>query len=252
MKVIEQDRPRAQVVDVRVERRRSAGLMRRVEDAAEQVDRHRAAGRIEHRGRRREAAHAAARGTARLVEVGLHEVRSALADDGVRFDGRRVTGGIGEHEDPFGEEAAVVLAEQAHDFLDRRALGHRLVDQISVESRQAALLDLHGRGGEAVEPQAALVHPPLGIEVVEADVHPSVRAGGGGDEPELRARVGPVLVVADQHLVFGDRAERRAGLCHALGDGDRGADRNAGGEANERRLPHGRSSSRLTRQAEDW
>ena len=67
----------------------------------------------------------------RLMEIRLHEMGARLAHDCMALDRYRVTGSIGEHQDPFREEGAVILAEESNHFFDGRALGHRDVDDDS-------------------------------------------------------------------------------------------------------------------------
>jgi hypothetical protein len=206
-------RPRSQVVNVRVQRGGAALLIRGRQDAARDVDRDRITRLLEHRRRGCEARVLQPTIAVRLVEVGLDEVSAALAHDRVALDRHGVAGRVGEHENPFHEERAVVAAEEAHHFLDGSALRHRRVDEIAGEARQLARVG-GGNGGcsETVEPQPVFVHSALRREVVEADIHPAIRAGLRRDAPELRARVDPVLVVAHQHAVTADGAEGGASV----------------------------------------
>lgn len=152
--------------------------MRGLEDAPEQIHRHRTACGIEHRGRRRKTAHAAAGRCARLMEVRLHEMRATLADDGVRLDRRGIATRVGEHEDAFGEKRPVVLAEETHDILDRGALSHRPVDQVARKSRQTQSIHLDRRSGKGC---ARLRHP------LSKD-HPGADQDADGEPEERRLR----------------------------------------------------------------
>ena len=107
----------------------------------------------------------------RLVKVGLDEVVSRFAHHRVGLDRDRVAGCIGEHEDTVPQERPVVLTEKAHDLLNRRALGHRLVDDVAREGWKIRRPGrFHRRRRESVEPQSTLVHPALWPQVVEPDV----------------------------------------------------------------------------------
>ena len=118
---------------------------------------------------------------------------------------------IGEHDDGGLQEVPIVPFEECDDLVNGRACRHRLIQQVAGERRPlraAVVLDL--RRHESIEPQALVVHAALGEQIVVTDVHPAVPDSIGGHEPEPRARIVRVFVVADQDMISGPGTKRRA------------------------------------------